>query len=99
MKTENKHTPGPWRAIEWSSHVPTTVARIENGKTTVIAECSGNGRHSDESIGDAALIAAAPELLSALEYLTEEYIKVGALCLEDFDLAKAAIAKAKGKAQ
>jgi hypothetical protein len=58
-----KHTPGPWKAVEWRCHAKTTVKAGE----VVVAECSGQGRYASESIADAALIAAAPDLLDALE--------------------------------
>jgi hypothetical protein len=54
-----KHTPGPWTAVEWRCHAKTTVKAGE----VVVAECSGQGRYASESIADAALIVAAPDLL------------------------------------
>lgn len=64
--TAAKHTPGPWRAEEWSCHARTTVlvddASIITGKR-VIAEC--------ESEEDARLIAASPDLLAVLIELTD----------------------------
>jgi hypothetical protein len=62
----SNHTPGPWEAIEWSCHAPTTVVTEHLGHRILIAECSGGGRSAAESIDDARLIAAAPELLEAL---------------------------------
>jgi hypothetical protein len=74
--SEAKHTPGPWNAIQWSCHARTTVV-AQVGDTTetrlvgtlVVAECAGHGRNASESEADAALIAAAPELLDAAESL------------------------------
>jgi len=77
--SEAQHTPGPWQAIKWSSHAQTTVvtapwaAVIRLGKHfksgAVIAECQGarSGYLDDEAEANARLIAAAPELLEALE--------------------------------
>lgn len=57
-------TAGEWRAAEWTCHAPTTVVTDgPDGRTLVIAECSGHGRHTDESLADAQLLAAAKELL------------------------------------
>ncbi|MEX3961651.1 hypothetical protein AB4Y42_05445 [Paraburkholderia sp. EG286B] len=57
---ELKHTPGPWRAAEWSCHAATTVLvddpSIVTGKR-VIAECDAED--------DAQVIAALPELVDA----------------------------------
>lgn len=54
------HTPGPWEACEWSCHARTT---IKSATGIVVAETNGLGRHSDECLADARLIAIAPELL------------------------------------
>jgi len=61
----------------------------------VVAECSGFGRHSDESLADARLIAAAPKLLEALIAV----VKVADRDTDEFIAARAAIAKATGAAQ
>jgi hypothetical protein len=66
------HTPGPWKAIEWACHAPTTVVSECFGAHIVVAECSGHGRHTDKSIADARLIAAALDLLTELEHELEE---------------------------
>jgi hypothetical protein len=78
------HTPGPWTAIETpeSSHHDW---RIKATRLFI-------GVATDNSEADARLIAAAPELLEALEYLVS---LGGGDCLEP---ARAAIAKAKGGA-
>lgn len=59
-----KHTPGPWLAQAWNCHALTTVRA---GEVTV-AECSGHGRHTSESLADARLISAAPDLVDAATY-------------------------------
>lgn len=60
-------TPGEWRAIEWVCHAPTTVAAVDlDGRVRlVVAECSGHGRDTRDSIADARLIAASKDLLTA----------------------------------
>jgi hypothetical protein len=66
-----QHTPGPWSARHWVCHAATTVVREVDGRVEVIAECSGFGRYADESLADARLIAAAPDLLAALKSLRD----------------------------
>lgn len=91
------HTPGPWTARKWSCHAETTVTVDDldcvTGKRT-IADC--------ESEADAKLIAAAPELLSALRAIVkslsdqdDEGLIEHAQQMID---ARAAIAKATGGA-
>lgn len=58
--TEIKHTPGPWRAEEWSCHAATTVLVDDPSVCTgkrAIAEC--------ESEDDARAVAALPEFVDA----------------------------------
>jgi hypothetical protein len=106
---ETKHTPGPW---EWTGNA---LDQKENPYKEVIGtdvHCGGyclGGQWSPHiSDADKALIAAAPDLLAALEQcITEE----GAHCLQHQgtpramsnrlrsinDIARAAIAKARGE--
>ena len=60
----NKHTPGPW-----------TVARMDNGFIDEIGPLSAEDykgvSYLDVTNTDAALIAAAPDLLEALKLLHE----------------------------
>lgn len=56
-----KHTPGPWR-----------YAKTENGKYSIhswgpLAYCAGESDYGDRALSNARLIAAAPELLAALQ--------------------------------
>lgn len=77
-------TPGPW-VIEKAADAY-CIASVGN---LVIMPSSGKVKH-DNAEADARLIAAAPELLEALECLLEMgHTKAG-------DLARAAIAKARG---
>ncbi len=95
-----KHTPGPWSAIEYACHARTTVVAdsVEGfaGARQIVAECSGCGRHADDSLADARLIAAAPDMLLALK-LAESWIDP--VRQEEWDAllaVRAAIAKAEG---
>lgn len=66
-KNTNKHTPGPWHAQHWTRHAAATVLVDDASEVTgkrVIADCGTEA--------DAALIAAAPDLLLALVKLTNE---------------------------
>ena len=80
-----ERTQGPWRVRA----VHTARAYIKAGKDTNVAEV---GR-----LSDAALVAAAPDLLEALESLVsqDEANRPDGRTLLDCDLAYAAIAKAR----
>ena len=89
------HTPEPWTIIHQYNIVG------PNGRG--VAACGGY--HStlsdvhDENIANAALISAAPELLTMLKrFYAATYGEetTGHLCPLDFDQAHAAIAKAEG---
>lgn len=99
-----KHTPGPWRYEAGRDGRPPYVIRRTEGGFVVV------GMTADRQEADARLIAAAPELLEALQKLLDlqvakkelEYLDKGigtktpnAAWLE----ARAAIAKAKGEQQ
>jgi hypothetical protein len=82
-----KHTPGPWTVRFYERH-ETAVIKTADGDevATVDVKCM------PDASADAHLIAAAPDLLAALELLLPY--------LEDCRMHKeaaAAIAKAKGK--
>lgn len=87
-----KHTPGPW-AVDITT--VTTTVRAADGKS--VARCY-QGNH------DAALIAAAPDLIAALDYLLQvtidEPLARGRSLSTDENLARAlalsAFAKATG---
>ena len=89
----SKHTPGPW------------VFRQEDGVRTIFAD--GKSMMGDavyypwcpENAADWRLIAAAPELLEALERLMVECDLVSDNALEAYTKARAAIAKATGETQ
>lgn len=90
--TEQKHTPGPWV-------VDGDVIRGDqqrNGSISVASMLDVSypyGRRAGESKhANARLIAAAPELLAALEGV----LRVADRKTDEFDAARAAIAKATG---
>ena len=85
---ENKHTPGPW-------HHGTDLRQIESGNGVVVVLVSG-ALSNDSVRADAHLIAAAPEMLEALEEICTavEAVAVGGLVTAK---ARAAIKKARGE--
>ena len=81
----SKHTPGPWRV----------GGRGEYLNQLNIEPCIGVAYgHDVELIANARLIAAAPDLLEALEALIEDQRDASLPVLAK---ARAAIAKAKGE--
>ena len=102
----SKHTPGPWRLSPARNALGVVLggpARpMHHGGTTVgqiASACSQEWMESGELEANAALIAAAPELLDAIRGLVDfieiDEIKINALALES---ARDAISKAEGGA-
>ena len=97
-----KHTPAPWLVKSDPCHFDTLSSVIggkDNGKgwTPLMLEIGGLA-NVDEQEANARLVAASPELLSALEDLYEATPDcdggvIGAACR----MARYAIAKAKGE--
>lgn len=100
-----KHTPGPW-VVEENSSPPLIWG---NDYEKPVAEVELHRSYADyvdgEAQANARLIAAAPDMLEALENLVAKYNamqdgNIGAqLTNGDFFAARAAIAKAKGQAE
>ena len=65
--TRAEHTPGPWAT--------TPNGGVHAGTVTVALATQGN---ADERAADARLIAAAPELLTVLEYARDGVRRVAA---------------------
>ena len=109
--SETKHTPGPWEAIVTGEEKHIIEYQTETGSIACIAQCMGT---SAISAANAALIAAAPELLETLKELANlvEADQRGdddavparwarpsySAIAEAVNEARAAIAKAKGGA-
>lgn len=77
------HTPGPWEVFDEIN------VRAVNGINRYICTCSGNAR------ANAHLIAAAPDLLAALEAVVEDFGSHN-LSVRTINTMIAAIDKAKG---
>lgn len=105
MTTNTKHTPGPWYAKD--GHVFSSagfdavqaLATSDHNSHPMVADCNKSNMTIAEADANAALIAAAPELLAALK----EMVKV---CEEEemamgdgnaYPNAVAVIEKAEGR--
>jgi len=78
------HTPGPWEL---------RGGFVESKKFTI---CEAFGEQTSEA--DLRLIASAPDLMVALENLVETHDAGEAMHVEFWNIARAAIARAKGEA-
>lgn len=104
----SKHTPGPWNLFN-TAEIFTNLGAVnaEGIEATsndgwMIADCDMGGLSLSEIKANAMLIAAAPDLLEALEVMIEFVANVHAnkaqtICYSEMDKARAAIAKAKGE--
>lgn len=93
----NKHTPGPW---EIKRHYDSCYKNISAQKHTELARvvwCMEDEDRSPECEANAYLIAAAPDLLEALQNLLKVHEGEGGTEHHAGDMARAAIAKAKGE--
>ena len=104
----SKHTKGPWHVVlsdnatphimHENAHDMSDISDISSRVCVMPAEIT----YSYNSLANAKLIAAAPELLEALEIMVEFVANVHAgktnrICYAALDAARAAIAKAKGE--
>lgn len=85
-----QHTPGPWHAMPFKGGE--TIYAADSHR---VAECLASGKHGEAAEANARLIAAAPELLAALQNI----LAANPDLAEVADEARAAIAKATGGAQ
>ncbi len=90
----NKHTPGPWHTIREGSSTVYVESRIGGGWVQEVSSCGPTANGSEEQEANARLIAAAPELLDALEMVMKKYSKH--LDGFAFEQCHAAISKATG---
>jgi len=95
--SESKHTKGPWH-WEYSDGLRKRLTTVGSDVFTA-ALTDDYFPYVDIDEPDANLIAAAPELLEALEFALQQTGCDGDLCTEDWhEEARKAIAKAKGEA-
>lgn len=84
------HTPGPWRQ---------TGLNVRAGDALIcwaLDHYANAETPEPEKLANARLISCAPELLSSLEWIVDDWEKATNRTLPDDHEAKAAIAKAKG---
>jgi hypothetical protein len=103
--TTTQHTPGPWESHGCAIYTEETWQEGKRAGGALVgstfydrSDPDSDAIPSDEQIANARLIAAAPEMLEALEALAEYWqhgtpVHPGALVARE---AQAAIAKAKG---
>lgn len=97
-----QHTPGPWYAVQFEKNaryqIVNQAARLSQSGARFIAELRGplwpGVPQGPEIDANANLIAAAPDLLAALKAVVELSDRKH----DAWDAAKAAIAKAEGRA-
>jgi hypothetical protein len=94
------HTPGPWMIAEAvDSKYKTNMRRIRSEREGLdhgaVCEVYGT-QDGTEASANAALIAAAPEMLSALEAIQHKLNTKGGIELYEMLAIDRAIAKAKG---
>lgn len=90
----NKHTPKPWSVSQTMNDCVT----FEGGcGTENLFLQNVDGYYACQNADDASLIAAAPDLLAALEALLPIAATAYGVLTADLDIARAAIAKAKGE--
>lgn len=103
----SKHTPGPWfvRAQDTGFLIDSPKTKEQpHGRVAAVAQYSYDwaGPMRAEALANARLIAAAPELLAALEVILRDHMAVHGV--GDLEMqpalfqARAAIAKATGEA-
>lgn len=99
-----KHTPGPWRA-EFACHVNEHVTDVGQGAFQILSAdknragwvlCSRHRwpEHEQEMNANARLVAAAPDLLEALQDCRRALLNAGAT--GELEFVDAAIKKATG---
>ena len=96
MKKQQQHTPGPWAYIVPDGHVVRHPQIYSDFGPVANATWLGENK-LDQLKANARLIAAAPELLEALELLVDNPYRDGTESDERLRrIARAAIAKATG---
>lgn len=82
-----KGTEGKWAVIDGKASGKQVISESAPKNRMTVASCGGQRREEN-----ANLIAAAPELLKALQAV----VRVADRATDEFDMARAAIAKALG---
>lgn len=96
-----KHARGPWRRKEWATRdsdgaIETCGWQVVDADGHMVSACITEGATAEEE-ATLDLIAAAPQLLEALQAICDEQDeRQGYASYETYDRARAAIAKATG---
>jgi hypothetical protein len=90
----SKHTPGPWAFAKYSKK--RFGLGVRGHGAFFFLQCVDDDADNPQSRADARLIAAAPDLLEALQKVIAEH--EDGYGLKCFEQVKAAIAKATGAA-
>jgi hypothetical protein len=104
MNTKTQHTTGPWRLAQYGVEEPAfTVMRGDKAVASVSCPRINGHRHKripsqHESEANARLIAAAPDLLAAIEHVLIASEDNGDMNDIDWQMLRSALAKAKGAA-
>ncbi len=97
-----KHTPGPWSAgsrVNNFIDIFHSQANVKGAITLALCRVQSRASWVEESKANARLIAAAPDLLEALQNLLKVHEGEGGTRYHAGDIARAAIAKATGDPQ
>ena len=91
----SKHTPGPWFVTEGGQYIE--ASRYEHGGRQIVGKPQGD--NPEQWNANARLIAAAPELLEALQSVVAWMDAPDESAFSDtqLDCVRAAIAKATGE--
>lgn len=92
--SRGKHTPGPWKVRENGG----LMQSVEAKRDWLVFKCGRDFMAREELEANARLIAAAPELLEALELLIAETDPLRLNSGEPWCRVRAVIAKARGEA-
>ena len=95
---QSKHTPGPWEYFEqrhWRGEK--MYGCVRGGGMVIVNGCAPGGTEEDNA--NARLIAAAPELLAALELALTTLSSVACNESDEIDNVKTEIANAINKAK
>ena len=87
----SKHTPGPW-GYAWAGGIALV---FQKGEETIASIPYDDDNEIPQVEANARLIATVPELLEALQGV----LRVADRATVEFDVARAAIAKATGEKQ
>ena len=103
MNDMTKHTPGPWSTHREGFSTVYVEARLRQGVIQEVAACGPTEAGQEQQEANARLIAAAPELLDALEMVIKEQAPSYHECIDDGEpecawcIARKAMAKARGE--